>query len=104
VIVVATPGVSGDTTFSGGRKLWKRPTIRPSEHDDAADAVENVSRVLIGRAARGQIIHFTGVATGKPFGKMSHARRRDSGASSNEQETELFGLGLDELCKPDVVG
>ncbi len=92
VVVDGAPGVARDAALAGGRFVWSFGCVGQGEHDDAADAVENVARVAVGFAAIGQIVHLAGVAGVEPLVEAGCTGWGDCGADAAKLEAE--GLGL----------
>ena len=91
VVVDVAPGVAGHPALPwlDGRRLGC--AIRQREHEDAAHAFEDVSRVGVGFAAVGEVVHVAGVAAGEPLVEPLGAGRGDGGADAGEGESQAGG-------------
>src|SRR5438045_4208811 len=57
VIIAGAPGVARDAALPWLRRLRIDRVVGQPEHDDAANAVENMPRMIVSTLARCEIIH-----------------------------------------------
>src|SRR6478735_824238 len=97
VVIAGTPGVARNPALPRPRWFWLDRVIRQAKHHDAAHAVENVPRMVVGVLPRGEILHLTRESAIEPLGQARDTGRGDCRTDADEREAKAEGLGFDSV-------